>query len=93
MTHECVGNRGQECWRCHVPLVCEGDYVGGGSHYWELRCPACDERYQYDTYGFRLYQIAGDSILVAPDSILGIFDGDRYRTYILAIPDSTGARE
>lgn len=83
MTHDCIGTRDQECWRCHVPLACEDDYIGGGSHYWSLRCPACDERYDYDTYGFRLYQPTEPGLLVAPNApALGGYNADKYRTYI-----------
>lgn len=53
-THECSGNREQVCLDCTIPLECRNDYSGGGSHYWELHCPRCKERYTYDTYGFEL---------------------------------------
>jgi hypothetical protein len=35
-------------------LDCLNDYIGGGSHYWTLQCPACLTVYYYDTYRFML---------------------------------------
>ena len=35
-------------------LSCVNDYIGGGSHYWHLRCDQCSREYYFDTYRFCL---------------------------------------
>ena len=54
MARECIGNRGQSCPHCVIPLTCLNDYIGGGSHYWHLRCDQCEREYSFDTYRFKL---------------------------------------
>lgn len=51
---------------CRAPLECLGCYVGGGSHYWALRCSKCDSRFSYDTHGFDLYPVEVTMQEVAP---------------------------
>jgi len=44
----------ESCPECHVPLACISCWIGGGSHYWRLRCPSCEKEFQFDTYRFKL---------------------------------------
>ena len=44
----------QRCPACLQKLKTLTNYVGGGSHYWHLQCPKCEEEYDYDTYRFKL---------------------------------------
>lgn len=42
----------QKC--CDRVLETVEDYVGGGSHYWVLKCEFCKKEYSFDTYSFKL---------------------------------------
>lgn len=47
----------EECPNCRRPLVCVSCWIGGGSHYWHLRCPLCEKEFQFDTYRFKLEEL------------------------------------
>ena len=44
----------QKCELCDINLEALEDYFGGGSHYWHLKCPSCDQDCYFDTHRFIL---------------------------------------
>jgi hypothetical protein len=51
---------GQNCPHCGSPLACVNDYIGGGSHYWMLRCDS-HGLFEYGTYDWKLREVKGNS--------------------------------
>ena len=51
---------GQSCKKCKKKLTTVQDYIGGGSHYWLLKCNKCERFYAFDTYGFVLRNMVDD---------------------------------
>lgn len=42
------------CVACGATVVIVEDWIGGGSHYWMLKCNKCGLKHQFDTYRFKL---------------------------------------
>lgn len=47
----------QMCPHCKTKLETTEDWIGGGSHYWTLKCKSCTREYTYDTYLFKLRRL------------------------------------
>lgn len=45
------------CPECDTLMYCIECWIGGGSHYWVLRCPRGSVLYTYDTYRFEIEKV------------------------------------